>query len=256
MHRGDGEIVTGEHVTLPREAISCPLCEEPFACEEPRTPCVLPCFHTYCRQCLQGWAEQGGAPAAAAGGGGDAGPFSCPNCRAPCATPVSELQVNFALMTVVEAERVSTGQTLLECQECDEGAEPTHFCPDCSLLLCGDCTAHHRRSKNSKHHALQTVAEFKERKQALPKQKRMCKKHKDQSVCAPEHAHFVCVQVLGALSSPLTLTRGGVLDLAAGPLLLDLPHSHLLPRHGQGPPRPRVRPADRCGRQAPDRAVQ
>ena len=103
---GDGDA----HISLPREAISCPLCEEPFGTEEPRTPCVLPCFHTFCRQCLVGWAAQGGGGAAAPGadGGGGAG-YSCPTCRSVCDTGVGALQVNFALMSVIEAEQVSTG---------------------------------------------------------------------------------------------------------------------------------------------------
>jgi tripartite motif-containing protein 56 len=161
---------------LPREAISCPLCEEPYATEEPRTPCVLPCFHTFCRECLGGWAAKGGADAAAEG------ELSCPTCRSACGTSVGALQVNFALMTVVEAERVSTGQTALVCQECDEGDAPSHYCEECGLLLCDACTNYHRTSKRFKGHDLQTVEEFKARKQALPRQKRMCKKHKDQAV--------------------------------------------------------------------------
>ena len=35
----------------------------------------------------------------------------------------------------------------------------THFCEDCSLTLCDDCTKHHRKSKKSKGHTLQTMAE-------------------------------------------------------------------------------------------------
>ena len=184
LHGGAEAGADGEHVTLPREAISCPLCEEQYATAEPRTPCVLPCFHSFCRQCLQGWAGQGagGAPAAAAGAEG-AGSFSCPTCRAECATPVGSLQVNFALMTVVEAERTSTGQTRLVCQECEDDA--THYCQVCSKLMCDDCTKCHRKGKNTKEHALLTTSEFKERKQAPPKQKRTCKKHTDQAVCVP-----------------------------------------------------------------------
>jgi hypothetical protein len=103
---GDGDA----HISLPREAISCPLCEEPFETEEPRKPCVLPCFHTFCRHCLVGWAAQGGGGAAAAGAdGGGGGGWSCPTCRAVCDTGVGALQVNFALMTVIEAERSPTG---------------------------------------------------------------------------------------------------------------------------------------------------
>ena len=165
---GDGDA----HISLPREAISCSLCEEPFETEEPRKPCVLPCFHTFCRQCLVGWAAQGGGGAAAAGadGGGGAG-YSCPTCRAVCDTGVDALQVNFALMTVIEAERVSTGKTVLVCQDCVGSNEPSHYCDECGLLLCCQCTVYHRTSKRFKDHALQTVEEFKARNQALPRQR-------------------------------------------------------------------------------------
>ena len=53
------------------------------------------------------------------------------------------------------------------CQECDENADWTSFCTDCDLALCEDCTKHHRKSKRSKHHALLTVAEFRERQRLL-----------------------------------------------------------------------------------------
>jgi len=49
------------------------------------------------------------------------------------------------------------------CEECDEDAEATHSCEECSVLLCDDCTKHHRKSKKTKHHALLTVAELKAR---------------------------------------------------------------------------------------------
>ena len=188
------DMVTGEvwaegldvesHMCLPRDAICCQLCEQQFQTGEPRVPCVLTCFHTFCRRCLVGWAQQGGrgqgAPAAGADLGG-AG-FSCPTCRAVCKTPVEALQVNFALMTVVEAEQVSNSTTPLACQECHQGGEATQYCQDCSILLCNNCDNFHRQSKRFTGHILHTVAEFKAFKQGLPRQKRTCKKHTDQSV--------------------------------------------------------------------------
>jgi len=56
------------------------------------------------------------------------------------------------------------------CQDCEDTLEGTHFCEDCSLVLCGECTKNHRRSKRSKHHTLQTVTEFNERVHALSRQ--------------------------------------------------------------------------------------
>jgi len=127
--RVDGTDARREHtIVVPREAICCPLCEEPFETTEPRTPCVTTCFHTFCRLCLQAWAKEKGAVAGvgAAGALYAADGFSCPTCRAVCTVAVEALQLNFALMTVVEAERVSTGQTQLVCQECEDGMPTSH----------------------------------------------------------------------------------------------------------------------------------
>ena len=101
----DGE----EYISLARDAISCEMCQEPYMTAEPRMPCILPCFHTYCRLCLEGWAKKGSAESG--------GVWSCPTCRAACPTAVKALPLNYALMNVIEAEHVSTGQTRMECQE-------------------------------------------------------------------------------------------------------------------------------------------
>jgi len=179
----NGKDAGGEQtIIIPREAISCPMCLEPFETAEPRTPCVLHCYHTICRECLAGWVEKGGGvPEGGAEGVEAASGFSCPMCRTVCTDPVEALPVNFALMTVIEAECVSTGKTKLVCQRCEED-DPTYHCLECSLLMCDACTKDHRRIKLSKHHTLQPIEEFKQRKQAIPKQKRTCTKHKDQGL--------------------------------------------------------------------------
>ena len=86
--------------------------------------------------------------------------FSCPTCRAVCTLAVEALQLNFVLLTGVEAESVWMGQAQLVCQKCDEDGEPTNHCQECSLLLCGEGTKHYRRKKLCKHHILQPIEEF------------------------------------------------------------------------------------------------
>ena len=153
------------------DAISCVLCGEAYQTTEPRTPCILPCFHTFCRQCLVGWGRQ----AAGADGG-----FSCPTCRQACSSPAADLQINYALMAVVEAELVCKDATVLTCSDCDDPA--SSFCDDCGILLCDLHGQAHSRSKQYSSHVLGTVADFKARKQALPKQKRTCTKHRGEPV--------------------------------------------------------------------------
>ena len=118
------------------DAISCVLCGEAYQTTEPRTPCILPCFHTFCRQCLVGWGRQ----AAGADGG-----FSCPTCRQACSSPAADLQINYALMAVVEAELVCKDATVLTCSDCDDPA--SSFCDDCGILLCNLHGQAHSRSR-------------------------------------------------------------------------------------------------------------
>ena len=169
------------------DAISCVLCGDPYQTTEPHTPCILPCFHTFCRQCLVGWGRQ----AAGADGG-----FSCPTCRQACSSPAADLQINYALMAVVEAELVCKDATVLTCSDCDDPA--SSFCDDCGILLCDDCGKVHRKNKRFSGHVLGTVADFKARKQALPKQKRTCTKHRGEAVfcvCVRACVFTVCVCV-------------------------------------------------------------
>ena len=78
-----------EYITVARDAICCQSCFEPYETAEPRTPCILPCFHTYCRLCLEGWAKKGSAESG--------GVWSCPTCRAACPTAVKALPLNLQL---------------------------------------------------------------------------------------------------------------------------------------------------------------
>ena len=51
----------------------------------------------------------------------------------------------------------------LQCQECDEGGEAIEHCVDCSLLMCADCCKHHRKSRRSKDHTMQSIDAYKAR---------------------------------------------------------------------------------------------
>ena len=57
---------------------------------------------------------------------------------------------------------------VLWCQECDDGMGASYHCQDCSLLLCDDCCKHHRKSRRSKDHTLQNVAEFRRSQASAP----------------------------------------------------------------------------------------
>jgi hypothetical protein len=94
---------------------------------------------------------------------------------APCsiaAGPVARA-AGGAATTVSDASDVVSAalpSVLIVCQECDEDAEATHSCEECSVLLCDDCKKHHCKRKKTKHHALLTVAKIKARMHALDAQ--------------------------------------------------------------------------------------
>lgn len=152
---------------VPREAMSYILCSFQYEKDKPRTPCILGCFNTFCHQCCVDW-EQAKGPQ-----------VPCPTCHAVCTVPVEDLQINFALRDLVEAERVSTGQTQL-------GVFRVHgryYCQGCNILLCQDCLKSHQKSKlrDCKHPSdtLQTIEEFRQNKQPISKQICQCKEHNE-----------------------------------------------------------------------------
>jgi len=171
------------------EAMSCSLCTTMYLTmddktKETRTPCmVFGCWHTFCRPCLVQWAQRP-----------PRGQFTCPKCRTVCTVAVEALPTNFDLRNVVEAERASTGQIKLVCSECmdDCSDEASYFCKACKMLLCPDHLRAHQKSKLQacKHAAktLQTIEEFKQSKQPVPKQKSTCTKHKGQ------YLDFYCLE--------------------------------------------------------------
>jgi len=59
-------------------------------------PVVLACGHTFCRECLEGWAAKSDIVIVAAGGGGSG--VSCPTCRTVCSVAVEDLPINYGVL--------------------------------------------------------------------------------------------------------------------------------------------------------------
>jgi hypothetical protein len=77
-------------------ALACKLCEESYGEDEPRMPVVLACGHTFCRECLEGWAAKSDIVLVAADGGGSG--VSCPTCRTVCSVAVEDLPINYGVL--------------------------------------------------------------------------------------------------------------------------------------------------------------
>ncbi|XP_066278615.1 tripartite motif-containing protein 3-like [Branchiostoma lanceolatum] len=154
-----------------------------------RDPRVLPCLHTFCRECLQEWATK-------------QQPLECPTCRTQVSLPdqgVDGLRTNFYVNNLLDFAAVKKGAGPgVPCQVCEgreEGARS--WCVQCAVLLCESCTITHRRFPAMKGHQIVTQENL-EASGGVPssfQRKALCPKHEDQVLtfyCEPCQT-LVCV---------------------------------------------------------------
>ncbi|XP_035677388.1 tripartite motif-containing protein 2-like [Branchiostoma floridae] len=150
--------------------LTCQVCMLHF-----RDPRVLPCLHTFCRECLQEWATK-------------QQPLECPTCRTQVSLPdkgVDGLRTNFYVNNLLDfaAVKKEAGPGV-PCQVCEGGRDQTKlWCTDCAMLLCESCTAIHRKVPVTSQHELvpQEGTEGREGPDR-PQRKRHCHKHKSQEL--------------------------------------------------------------------------
>ncbi|XP_070563649.1 tripartite motif-containing protein 2-like [Ptychodera flava] len=113
--------------------LSCIICLELF-----KKPKVLPCNHTFCEPCLTTLVKK-------------TGKLNCPSCATPCQLlhgGVPGLKDNFFINSLVDLylkERPADhGTEKPVCNGCDS-KEVTHWCIDCGVSLCTQCTKPHER---------------------------------------------------------------------------------------------------------------
>lgn len=115
------------------DELTCPICYSIF--EDPR---VLPCSHTFCRNCLENVLQASGnfyiwRPLRI--------PLKCPNCRsiieiAP--TGIESLPVNFALRAIIEKYQREDHPGIVTCPE--HYQQPLNvYCLLDKKLVCGQC---------------------------------------------------------------------------------------------------------------------
>ena len=114
----------------------CTLCLDTFT-----KPKILPCFHTYCEDCLKGLVSRKNQKT-----------FSCPSCRKTVAVPsggVSAFQTNFYIQTAEETEEPKKPGC-----KTHPGKELVASCLSCDLPVCVRCVL-----GDHKLHVVQDVAE-------------------------------------------------------------------------------------------------
>ena len=131
---------------------ACPICFESF-----KTPRYLPCFHTFCHNCLSSYilstCKSNENPVG----------FPCPLCRQFVPAPSffeepdkwTEL---IPINTIVQALCEQNYQFCDECRRENEEAVATDWCKSCLESLCKTCVKFHKRNASSRNHELIPVS--------------------------------------------------------------------------------------------------
>ncbi|XP_078575623.1 tripartite motif-containing protein 2-like [Branchiostoma floridae x Branchiostoma japonicum] len=173
-----------ESANFDEQFLTCPVCMLHF-----RDPRVLPCLHTFCRECLQEWATK-------------QQPLECPTCRTQVSLPdqgVDGLRTNFYVNNLLDFAAVKKGAGPgVSCQVCEgKGEGARSWCVQCAVLLCESCTNTHRRFPTLKGHQIVTQENL-EASEGVPssfQRKAFCPEHEDQVLtfyCEPCQT-LVCV---------------------------------------------------------------
>jgi len=130
---------------LKDDATVCSLCQEVF-----RDPRVLPCLHTYCLNCIQGWSNdrrpRGAKP-------------RCPRCRKKYRIPqtgLEELPRNFCVLNTLRERDLTTDATESAlCIQCtyrapEKTVKTNTYCAQCQKTFCKACASGHRKQKVSR----------------------------------------------------------------------------------------------------------
>ena len=160
-------MMAAKDVKMATDNLSCPVCYQLF-----KKPKYLPCYHSYCEQCLEKMQVQS--------------KIICPKCRQEANVPpggVKDLDNNFFINRLVDEfilKRKVEGEAEVKCDECGGEDPVVAFCPDCTLFLCHVCNEYHKRSIKSRGHGIVPLTELRSKKDVAiqPKAKALvCSEH-------------------------------------------------------------------------------
>ena len=134
--------------------LSCPICYELY-----KKPKYLPCYHSYCEECLVKLVVQSN--------------ITCPECRKTSVVPsggVKQLPNNFfinRLLDEIALKRKVEGEEEAMCDLCVRGDTVEVLCLDCGVLLCGRCFDNHKYSKEYQNHNMMPLNEVRSKKEGI-----------------------------------------------------------------------------------------
>ena len=131
----------------------CPICFEPF-----KTPRYLPCFHTFCHNCLSSYILSTCKTKENPVG------FPCPLCRqfVPAPSSIGEPEKwteRIPINTITETMCEKKDQICDACRRADEEEIATDWCKSCLESLCRTCAKCHKRNAATQNHELIPVSD-------------------------------------------------------------------------------------------------
>ena len=185
--------------TSPQQAdgiLTCTVCKESL--KEPRT---LPCFHSFCKDCLTEYIEaRCDEDQIERTKGQDL--FKCPTCKTQFQRKPNEsvegLHSNFFVKNLVDISRILEETQKLPCESCKAEIRAECRCTACERYLCANCLTSHNNWPEFREHVVLSLKELtKPENQSKAKGKPRCHKqgHRNKQVeffCHTCH-ELVCV---------------------------------------------------------------
>ena len=153
------------------DQLECAICLQPYT-----DPKLLPCFHVYCKHCLERLVVHDR----------DGPTVTCPKCRRPTPVPpnsITGMQSAFHIHNLFEIrdtlEKAKEPQKT-QCEMCKK-ATATGFCRDCGKFVCDKCTELHQLRVDFTTHNIVTVSDVQSEAASLKPVKKKtvmrCEKH-------------------------------------------------------------------------------
>ena len=134
--------------------LTCPVCYNLY-----KQPKYLPCYHSYCEECLVKLVVQSNV--------------TCPECRKTSAVPsggVKQLPNNFFINRLVSEiaikQKVERNEEA-KCENCTREDPAEFLCSDCETFLCNFCYHYHKYSKEYQSHHIMSLSELQSVKEGI-----------------------------------------------------------------------------------------
>ena len=151
----------------------CSICLETL--KDPRT---LPCFHSYCKTCLEKFVKNQRDKSI---GGRQAKKFNCPTCRSKFTLnpgqEVADMTTNNFVCNMLDVMTVQDYRVKgVPCSHCQGSS--VGRCVTCEVFLCRECLTDHNKYRGFKDHSVLTMDELsKPENQSTIRGRLYCKEH-------------------------------------------------------------------------------